>query len=106
MDGAVELYVKKRIEELGITNYHVDSGKKKLAAGEVLNIQAQNEYWYLFDVSPLGNFQIEASTEIVDQNKFFTDGAPYRFIELHGEIRIRNRSVADQSYTYYRIIVE
>ncbi len=106
MEGILNHFFENRLKELGIEKHHFTWKKEVVAPSGMIIVPATNEYLYLYDVSPKGAFQIESDTEIVNDDKFYTDSAPYRLFELKGDIVIRNRSEVEQSFSFFRIIPE
>ena len=104
MEGILDHFIKNRLKELAIENHHLDWKKTKVLANQSQIIAANNELLFLFDVSPMGNFQIDSDTEIITEDDFFTDSAPYRLFEFSGDITIKNNSAEIQSYSFFRII--
>lgn len=103
MEGVIDYYLKNRLKELEIEKHHFDWQKVEVDAGKIKIIEATNDYLYLYDVSPKNSFQIESDIEIITDEIFFSDGAPYRLFEFKGDVVIRNNSDEIQSYSFFVI---
>jgi hypothetical protein len=109
METLILEFIRMRMLAMGITGFHFRPAFITVAANSIVQIQAQNQYLYFFDVnSQAGDmFMVRGDTEVITQDCFVLSGVPYLFYEMTGNVTIDTTgAINPQTFLYIRVLPE
>jgi hypothetical protein len=107
MEGTISLYLQTRMKKLGYENFTFET-RRIMVNKEIKEINAFNEFWYLFDVeNAFENFRIRSDNTLITRPDFVSFGVPYVTREFTGNIRIDTRTATKpHTFLFYHVIPE